>query len=39
LLTYFGPDSGSYLEQELEKRIGLFVFQADDAAGEAWVDV
>ena len=39
MLGYFEADSGSYLEQELEKRIGLFVFQADDAACEAWVDV
>jgi hypothetical protein len=29
----------AYLEQELEKRIGLFVFQAYNAACEAWVDV
>jgi hypothetical protein len=38
-LCYLGPDSGLYLEQELEKRIGLFVFQPDDAACEARIDV
>lgn len=39
MFGYLLADSGSYLEQELEKRIGLFVFQADDAACEAWVYV
>jgi hypothetical protein len=31
--------SRAYLEQELEKRIRLFILQAYDAAGEARVDV
>ena len=39
VLGYLEVDSGSYLEQELEKRVGLLVFQANDAACEAWVDV
>jgi hypothetical protein len=33
------PILRAYLEQELEKRIGLFVFQAYDAACKAWIDV
>ena len=39
MFGYVEADSGSYLEQELEKRVGLFVLQADDTACEAWVDV
>jgi len=39
VLGFTEADSGSYLEQELEKRVGLFVLQADDTACEAWVDV
>ena len=34
-----GSDFRSYLEQELKKRIGLLVFQADDTAREAGIDV
>lgn len=37
--TILKSDFESYLEQELKKSVGFFVFQADDTACEPWVDV
>jgi hypothetical protein len=38
-VCHLEPISRVYLEQELENRIGLFVFQAYNAACKAWNDV